>query len=78
MGYDGLLREVTIDIVLGLLAIYLGHILGVLVAGAFGFLGAILYIIFALASLVGGVYLIVRGFGKLVEDIVRAEVARSA
>jgi hypothetical protein len=74
MVSDELLREVTTDVVLGVVAISLGQILGGIAASAFGFLGILLYALFALASLVIGAYLVVRGAGKLVEEIVRREV----
>ncbi|WP_231185516.1 hypothetical protein [Haladaptatus sp. DYF46] len=75
---DELLWDVTIDVVLGVVAISVGQVLGGIAASAFGFLGIILYAVFALASLVIGVYLVVRGAGKLVEEIVWREVRRLA
>lgn len=75
---DELLWDVTIDVVLGVVAISAGQVLGGIAASAFGFLGIILYALFALLSLVIGVYLVVRGAGKLVEEIVRREVTHRA
>ncbi|KZN25407.1 hypothetical protein A4G99_02615 [Haladaptatus sp. R4] len=78
MVNDGLLWEVTVNIVLGLLAMFLGRTLGVFVMGAFGFLGTVVFALLALASLVGGVYLIVRGLAILVEEIVQVEITNRA
>jgi len=75
---EELLWDVTIDVVLGVVAISVGQVLGGIAASAFGFFGIILYALFALASLVIGVYLIVRGAGKLVEETVRREVTHRA
>jgi hypothetical protein len=78
MVNDELLWEVTTDVVLGVVAISVGQVLGGIAASAFGFLGILLYALFALASLVIGVYLVVRGAGKLVEETVRREVRHRA
>ncbi|WP_423743962.1 hypothetical protein V5735_13300 (plasmid) [Haladaptatus sp. SPP-AMP-3] len=74
MVNDELLWEVTTDIVLGIVAVLLGQALGGIAASVFGFLGILLYALFALGSLIVGVFLVVRGFGKLVEETVRREV----
>ncbi|WP_458187436.1 hypothetical protein [Haladaptatus sp. NG-WS-4] len=74
MVNSNLLWAVTIDVVLGVLAFSFGQWLGAAVTGAFGFVGLLLYGLVYLVSVAIGVYLVVRGLGTLVEDIVRHEI----
>lgn len=66
------------DVVLGLLAFAVGSILASFAGATFDLPGLVLSTLIYLVSLVVGVYLVVRGLGKLVEDIVRHEVTNRA
>jgi hypothetical protein len=73
MVNNDLLRDVTVDITAGILIFSFGRWLGAAVASAINGFGIVVFAVFYLVSLFIGVYLIVRGLGTLVEDIVRDE-----
>ena len=76
MVNQGLVLDVTIDVILGLLAFSFVRWVGATIADGMGFLGVLLFVPFYVIALIIGVYFVVQGLGKLVEDIVRQELAR--
>ncbi len=74
MVNQGLVLEVTRDVVIGILAFSLIRWFGAAIADPFGFFGTFLFFPFYVAALVVGVYFVVRGLGNLIEDIVRQEI----